>query len=33
MFQHQGAVACQVELLQSGRQRIWQLDLCQLITA
>jgi len=33
MFQHQAAVACQVQLLQSGRQRVGQLDLSQLITA
>lgn len=33
VFQHQAAVARQVQLLQSGRQRVWQLDLRQLVTA
>ncbi len=33
VLQHQAAVSCQVELLQSCRQRVRQLDLSQLITA
>lgn len=33
VFQHQAAVACQVQFLQSSRQRVRQLDLSQLIAA
>lgn len=33
VFEHQAVVACQIQLLQSGRKRVRQLDLRQLIAA